>query len=142
MPKLPTRCPRRFSRLGLAALFVVAGANHFVSTGFYVDIMPAYLPLHLELVYLSGLLEMLGGAAVLVPQARSRAGWLLIALLVVVLPANLNMALNSDQFPGLSAFALYARLPVQGLLIAWAYWATRPETGVSGSAPAADRHQL
>ena len=127
MLNLPTRRPRRFALLGLAALFVVAGANHFVSTEFYVGIMPAYLPLHLELVYLSGLLEMLGGAAVLVPRARSSAGWFLIALLVAVFPANLNMALHAEQFPGLSASALYARLPLQGLLIAWTYWATRPE---------------
>jgi len=137
MLKLPSRLSRRFALLGLAALFVAAGANHFVSTEFYVGIMPAYLPLHLELVYLSGLVEMLGGGAVLVPQARSRAGWLLITLLVAVFPANLNMALNSDQFPELSALALYVRLPVQGLLIAWTYWATRPESGVSASAPAA-----
>jgi len=136
MLELPTLRPRRFALLGLAALFVVAGANHFVSTEFYVGIMPAYFPLHLQLVYLSGLLEMLGGAAVLVPQARSRAGWLLISLLVAVFPANLNMALNPDQFPGLSALTLYARLPVQGLLIAWAYWATRPEGGASAAAAA------
>ena len=127
MLRLPARRTRRLGLLALALLFVAAGFNHFVNPGFYVSIMPAYLPLHLELVYSSGVLEILGGCAVLIPRIRSLAGWMLIALLVAVFPANLNMALSPDQFPGLSAFALYARLPAQGLLIAWAYWTTRPE---------------
>jgi len=111
----------------LGLLFVVAGANHFANPTFYIGMMPAWLPYHRELVLVSGALEVLGGAAVFVPRFRQGAGWFLIALLIAVFPANLNMAMNPDTFPSLSPFALYARLPGQALLIAWAWWATRPE---------------
>jgi uncharacterized membrane protein len=79
-------------------------------------------------VYLSGVLEVLGGLAVLVPGIRGLAGWGLIFLLVAVYPANVHMALHPELFPSMSTFALYARLPLQLVFIAWAYWATRPST--------------
>lgn len=90
--------------------------------------MPPYLPAHLELVYLSGVFEMLGGLGVLFSQARKPAGWGLIALLVAIFPANLHMALSPTQFPTLPAWALYGRLPFQLVFIAWAWWATRPDS--------------
>ena len=127
MLQLPKGRARRLALLALAAFFVVAGANHFVHPDFYLGIMPPYLPAHLELVYLSGFFEALGGVAVLVPGVRARAGWGLILLLMAVYPANVHMALHPELFPDISAFMLYARLPLQVLFVAWAYWATRPE---------------
>jgi uncharacterized membrane protein len=111
--------------LGLSVFFIVAGVNHFVNPDFYVRIMPAYLPAHLELVYLSGLFEVLGGIGVLLPRYRSLAGWGLIALLLAVYPANIHMALHPELFSEMSPAKIYARLPVQFVFIAWAYWATR-----------------
>jgi uncharacterized membrane protein len=106
----------------------VAGVNHFVSPDFYVPMMPPYLPAHLELVYLSGVFEILGGILVLVPRVRAMAGWGLVALLMAIFPANIHMALSPELFPDMSTAALYARLPFQAVFLAWAYWATRPET--------------
>ena len=131
MLELPQRRTKRFSLLALVVFFVVAGVNHFVNPGFYVAIMPPYLPAHLELVYLSGLLEVLGGIAILVPGFRGLAGWGLILLLLAVYPANLHMALHPELFREAPPFALYARLPLQFLLIAWAYWTTRPEVATA-----------
>ena len=74
MLKLPVRLPKRLALVGLSLFFVVAGVNHFVNPNFYVEIMPPYLPAHRELVYLSGVLEILGGVAVLVPGIRTTAG--------------------------------------------------------------------
>ncbi len=127
MLQLPQRISKRVGLLGLSVFFIVAGVNHFVNPDFYVRIMPAYLPAHLELVYLSGLFEVLGGIGVLSPRHRSLAGWGLIALLLAVYPANIHMALHPELFPEMSPVAIYARLPVQLVFIAWAYWATRPE---------------
>ena len=127
MFQLPRKRTKRFSLLALAAFFVVAGANHFLNPDFYVRIMPPYLPAHLELVYLSGFFEVLGGLAVLVPRYRVLSGWGLILILLAIYPANIHMALNPEMFPAVPAFALYARLPLQIVLIALAYWATRPE---------------
>jgi len=126
MLDLPHTRARSVALLVLALFFVLAGANHFVNPGFYVAIVPPYLPAHLELVYVSGFLEMLGGASMLVGRARRVGGLGLILLLVAVFPANVHMALHPELFPGLSARALYARLPVQLLLIAWVYWVSRP----------------
>lgn len=89
--------------------------------------MPPYLPWHLELVYLSGLLEILLGAMLLIPRYTTLSAWGLIALLIAVFPANIHMALNSDQYPSMSPLVLWLRLPLQGVLIAWAYWFTRTE---------------
>jgi uncharacterized membrane protein len=109
----------------LAVLFVLAGANHFRDPDFYLRIMPPYLPWHLALVYLSGAFELFLGALLLVPKWSALAAWGLIALLIAVFPANLHMALNAQLYPEVSPVALWARLPLQGALIAWAYWFTR-----------------
>lgn len=133
---------RRVARFALAGLFIVAGANHFLIPDFYIGIMPPYLPAHLELVYLSGILEILGGGAVLVERLRTRAGFMLILLLIAVFPANLHMAMNPDLFSGFHRGALYLRLPVQGLMIVWAYWATRPDSLMPPVAEAAGPQTL
>jgi uncharacterized membrane protein len=111
--------------MGIA--FVAAGRLHFVRPDFYVKIMPPYLPWHLELVYLSGVAEILLGLLVLIPKCRWLGAWGLIALLVAVFPANIHMAMNPDSFPEIAPWLLWARLPLQFVMIAWAYWFTGNE---------------
>jgi uncharacterized membrane protein len=108
--------------LGLA--LVGAGVNHFVSTDFYVAIMPPYLPWHRELVWLSGAAEVMLGVAVFVPRLQRAAGWGIVALLIAVFPANLHMALNPSEHD-LPEWGLWLRLPFQLVFIAWALWSTR-----------------
>lgn len=110
----------------LVVLYVAAGINHFVNPDFYLKMMPPYLPWHLALVYISGAAEIVLGALVLFPRFTQLAGWGLIALLIAVFPANVFMAQNPHLFPDISQTALLIRLPVQMLLIWWAWWATRP----------------
>jgi uncharacterized membrane protein len=109
----------------LGVFFVLAGLAHFARPDFYARIVPPYLPWPLALVYLSGACEVVLGALVLVPRCAAPAAWGLIALLVAVFPANIHMALNPDLYPEFSPAALWVRLPLQGVLIAWAYWLTR-----------------
>ena len=115
----------------LLTIFMVgAGANHFVAPDTYVSMMPAVLPAPLALVYISGVAEMVGGLGLVLPATRKLAAWGLVALYVAVFPANLNMAINhlplgKSEIP---SWALWARLPLQGVLIAWAWWLTRAET--------------
>ena len=110
------------SQYVLGAAFILAGANHFLHPAFYVRIMPPYLPWPAFLVGLSGVCEAGLGALLLVPAFTHLAAWGLIALLVAVFPANLHMALHADEFAEFSRVALWVRLPVQALLIAWVYW--------------------
>ncbi len=107
-------------------LFTLAGGNHFVHTDFYVGIMPPYLPWHLALVYVSGAAEMAFGIALLFPRLERVAAWGMIALIVAVTPANVHMAVHADLYPQYSALALWLRLPLQIILVAWAYWYTKP----------------
>jgi len=131
MLELPGSLAKRIGLFGLLIFFAGTGVLHFVNPAQFVAIMPAYLPLHLELVYLSGIFEIVLGVAVLVPQTRQWAGYGLVALLVAVYPANVNMALHPEPFvaDGVSLGAIYARLPFQFLFMYWAVWATRPDPG-------------
>lgn len=106
--------------------YVAAGMNHFVSPELYVAIMPPYVPWHLTMVYVSGVVEAGLGVAILVPKTRVLAAWGLIALLIAIFPANLHMALAEPETYDVASWALWLRLPIQGLLIAWAWWYTRP----------------
>jgi uncharacterized membrane protein len=108
---------------GLA--FALAGLYHFVNPAFYLRMMPPDLPWHLFLIYLSGFFEVALGLLLLVPKYTRLAAWGLIALLVAVFPANVYMTLNPQLFPEISPVALWLRLPLQGVLIAWAYLLTR-----------------
>lgn len=108
-------------------LFILAGANHFYNPNFYLKIMPPILPAHLFLVYLSGVFEMALGILLLIPRFTKIAAWGLIALLIAVFPANIYMWLNPQVFPEFSQTALSVRLLLQFVLIAWAFWFTKPE---------------
>ena len=116
---------KTLTRFVFGAAFVVAGLNHFRNPGFYVGIMPPYLPWPLALVYLSGVAEAVLGALLLFPRWAVMAAWGLVALLVAVFPANLHMARHPELYPSIAPAALLLRLPLQGLLVAWAYWYTR-----------------
>ncbi len=103
-------------------LMTIAGVLHFVIPEFYMKIMPPYLPWHLELVYISGVCEIVLGLLLLIPRYTRMAAWGNIALLIAVFPANLY-AYQSRENP--STF-LTLRLPLQAFLILWVWWYTRP----------------
>jgi uncharacterized membrane protein len=124
--ELPASRAKTIALLGLAVFFINIGIDHFVNPDFYLNIMPSYLPLHLEAVYISGFFEIVGGVCVLIPRLRSAAGWGLVALLIAVYPANIYMALNPELFPDIALSLLYIRLPMQFIFIYWAYSVTRP----------------
>ena len=111
----------------MAAFYVLAGVNHFLNPAVYLKIMPPYLPWHRALVEVSGVCEIALGVLLLVPRFTRWAAWGLIALLIAVFPANLHMAIHPELYPEIPAAALWARLPLQAVLIAWAYVYTRPE---------------
>jgi len=117
---------RRRSRGALALFFIAAGSNHFASPGAYRQIVPPSLQREAKLIVeVSGVAEIAGGFAVLLPGARRVAGVYLIALLAAVFPANLYMARAPERFRRIPRWALYARLPLQPLMMWWAWRATR-----------------
>lgn len=101
--------------------FIIAGGMHFVIPRVYKRIMPPYVPAPMAMVYASGVAEIVGGAGLIGPRHRRLAGWWLIGTLVAVFPANLHMALHPEGYsevPG-GALALWGRLPLQGVFVAW-----------------------
>jgi uncharacterized membrane protein len=104
---------------------MVAGSNHFVHAAFYTRIVPPWLPAHALLVQTSGCCEILGGVGLLIGRLRKVAGTGLIALLIAVFPANLQMAAHPELYADIGNPRLfYLRLPLQLVLIAWVWWAS------------------
>ena len=124
MLDLPDSLLRSVTLVGLAGVFVFAGVMHFVKPHMFEAIVPPYLPSPRALVLVSGVAEVLGGIGLLVPAVRVWAGAGLILLLLAVFPANVYMAQEAASFRQLAPeWALWARLPVQGVLIGLVAWA-------------------
>ena len=111
----------------MSAAYIYVGIQHFIDPDFFLAIMPDYLPLHLEAVYLSGVFEILLGGMLLFKEYRKVAGWGLIALLLAVFPANIYLAQKeiAQQSINISKTAAIVRLPFQALFIGIAYWHTK-----------------
>jgi uncharacterized membrane protein len=105
----------------MALFYVTAGILHFLKPGFYFKIMPTYLPGHLQLIYLSGAFEIIFGFLLLPEITRPVAAWLIILLLIAVFPANIQMALNFYAAKSSYLWLTILRLPLQFVLIWWAW---------------------
>ena len=104
--------------------YVIVGIKHFIDPQFFLAIVPPHLPYHLELVYISGLFEILFGIMILIPKYRYHGSVGLILLLVAVFPANIYLFQSEIAQKAIGATQEIAtwRLPVQGVLIWIAYW--------------------
>ena len=116
---------KKISIISMSCFYIYVGIKHFVDPNWFINIVPPYLPWHLELVYLSGLFEIILGLLLLIPKTRKLAAYGLIALLIAIYPANIYLAFNREpqNLIGISSFAAsWIRLPIQFLLIAIAYY--------------------
>jgi len=114
-----------YNRILCACFFMSVGLLHFVRSAQFIKITPKFLHYRKEVVYISGVLEILGGVGILLPWTRSLAGKGLVALLCAVFPANINMALRKIDFGYIPTAVLWARLPMQFLLIKWVTWVSQ-----------------
>ena len=113
----------------MGLFYISVGVNHFTDPYWFLQIVPPYLPYKIELVYISGFLEIVLGVMLLIPKTRVYAGWGLIMLLIAVYPANIYLAFNeTPQIAlGIAPFmASWVRLPLQFVFIGLAYWFTKP----------------
>jgi uncharacterized membrane protein len=109
--------------------FVLAGLLHFVKPSVYEPMVPDALPARRTIVYASGAAELIGGVGLVdrrAPVRRAAGAWL-AATLVAIFPANVHMARHGERFARtpLGRVALWARLPVQAVFIAWVIAAAR-----------------
>lgn len=108
----------------MATLYMLAGINHFRNPRLYLKIIPPYFPKPKLLNYLSGSAEVILGIMLCIPMWSDKAAWGIIALLVLVFPSNLFMYKNKKAGLGLSKTLLLVRLPLQIVLMIWAYYYT------------------
>ena len=127
-PAAPRETARGVLRAALGVAMIGVGLLHFLAPDPFVKMIPSALPAPLALVYVSGVAEIAGGAGLFIPRLRRAASWGLVALYVAVFPANVNMAIHEIPLGDLhpSKLALWGRLPLQIVFIAWAIWVGKP----------------
>ena len=109
----------------LSFFYIYVGIKHFLDPYWFADIVPPYLPYHIELVYLSGFFEIVFGLLLIFKYSRKYAAYGIILLLIAVYPANIYLAFNEIPQKSMnvsSFFASWIRLPIQFILIGFAYW--------------------
>ncbi len=106
----------------MGLFYIQIGIKHFTNTEWFMQIMPPYLPYHLELVYISGAFEIILGIMLLFKKTRFIAGWGLILLLIAVFPANIYLAQTNGAAMGTTPAIAWGRLPFQAIFISLAYW--------------------
>lgn len=117
------------ARVGLSLFFVVTALAHFFSTKEMAAMIPSSIPYRIELIYLTGVLELLGAIGVWIPRLERLTGVLLILMLIGVLPANVYSAVNRVEYGGHGAGPAYllVRVPFQLFVIWWTYFATEQD---------------
>lgn len=119
---------KNISLIIMAALYVIAGINHLIHPIFYKNIMPSYIPWHIQLVYISGFIEIFLGILLIPKKTRRLAAWGIILLLISIFPANINMMINYWKTNHTDLWITILRLPLQFVLIFWAYTFTKKNT--------------
>ena len=116
---------KRFSIIVMRWIYISAGLLHFTNTNWFLQIVPPYLPLKLEFIYVSGFFEIIFGCMLILPSWRYYAGWGLVLLLIAVYPANIYLAQTNGAAMNTSALVAWGRLPFQFIFIGIAYWHTK-----------------
>ena len=108
----------------MSIMYVFIGIRHFLDPQYFLHIVPPQLPFKLFLVYLTGVIEVVGGAAILSPKSRKVGAYLLMFLLVSVFPANIYLYASEtpQDLLGISKIDALIRMPFQAPLILLAFW--------------------
>ena len=114
-----------FALLGVVLFFLAGGIGHFMFSSFFMAIVPPYIPMPVLMVATSGVCELAGALGLLMTRTRRAAGIGLLLLIVAVFPANVYMAQHPEQFDAFAPWLLYARLPLQLVLLVWVGFAMR-----------------
>lgn len=114
------------ARIGMCAMLFFTAVGHFTFTKGMAMMIPPIIPLKTEIIYLTGLLEILLGICLLIPRLSVYSGWTLIAFFLLLLPANIYAAIKhidyqKATFYGNGLTYLWFRIPLQILFIVWTY---------------------
>jgi uncharacterized membrane protein len=121
--------PSKRASVGLSLFFIFTSIGHFIRTEAMAAMLPPSVPYRVELIYLTGVLELLGAIGVWIPHLVRLTGFFLILMLIGLLPANVYSAINRVDFGGHDAGPAYllVRVPFQLFVNWWTYFATEQE---------------
>lgn len=112
----------KISLYAMAALYTGAGINHFLNPGFYLSVMPAWLPYHDLANWSSGAAEIILGVLLLPEATRRFSAWMIIAMLTVFFCViHIPMVFHFYGSDALMFWIAVVRLPLQVVLIRWAW---------------------
>jgi uncharacterized membrane protein/plastocyanin len=126
MPGRRHRGLRDSARIGFGLAFAIAGLTHLLTPTPFVQHIPTWVPGRLELVYATGVIEMLGGAALAFwPHYKREIAVLLTLYLLAVFPGNIYVAIANIDVQGQpEGIYPWIRLPFQALFIWWVLWSS------------------
>ncbi|HBG40286.1 MAG TPA: hypothetical protein DDZ96_11585 [Porphyromonadaceae bacterium] len=113
-------------RIALSAMFVFSAMGHFTFTQGMALMIPEFIPFKTEIIYLTGGMEILFAIGLFFPDIRVPTAWLIIAFLILALPANIyasvkHIDIQKATFDGNGLNYLWFRIPLQILFIVWTY---------------------
>lgn len=114
-------------RIAASVMFFLTGITHFTNTEAFISITPEFIPAVREMIYISGIFEMMGAIGLLIPKLRKVSAWGLMLLLLAVFPANINAAVNgilTEVAFGIGEWYLWVRLLFQPIFIWWVWWSS------------------
>ena len=117
------------ARIGIATMFLFTALGHFLFPSGMALMIPKFIPFKTVIIYITAIFEIGGALALLIPSFRRTAACLLILFLLLVLPANINAAIQhlnyqTATYDGDGLTYLWFRIPLQFLFILWLYWST------------------
>jgi uncharacterized membrane protein len=112
---------KKISVILMSLLYIVAGLYHFANPGFYLKIMPRYIPFHLFFVYATGVIEIILGILLLIKKHQKKAAWLIIIMLIAFLPVHIQMLQDCWISLNIKFITAALRVSLQFVLIYWTY---------------------
>jgi uncharacterized membrane protein len=125
--------PSTRARVGLSLFFIFTAAGHFVKAAEMSQMLPPSVPYRLEIIYVTGVFELLGAIGVWIAPLMRLTGFCIILMLICFLPANIYSAMNHVDFGGHGEGPGYLlfRVPFQFFVIWWTYYATKQNLAVN-----------
>jgi uncharacterized membrane protein len=112
---------KNISLVVMTVFYIVTGVNHFINPQFYKSVMPAWVPFHDTVIIISGIFEILFALLLIFQSTRRIGAWSIIVLLIAVFPANIQAVVNNIDNDSPLLWMSVLRLPLQVVLILWAY---------------------
>lgn len=117
---------RLSGRIAMAVMLVFTAIGHFAFTKGMAMMLPDFIPFKTEIIYLTGVIEIIAAIGLLIPIISVWTGWALTVFFILLLPGNIKAAIDhidyqKGTFDGNGPAYLWFRIPLQLLFIIWTY---------------------